>query len=226
MNEFYAIEPIGGMIFGTKWAYADIIEPSNSGPSQKCPVCGGAVGRLKWLPPHKIKLSSAKPDKWGDFVWGAGFPLLVSSKFKSIYNQEGLTGIDNFSDPVEIVRIGTLKSGVYPTPPPIYHLIQVPWGGANQDDAASGLTHERPEEIKCSYCRVGVTWRKQERVVIEEGSWNGKDIFKPRKAPVKFLTSKKFKQIIETYQLTNIWFIPAEKYAYDERRTGLWYVNE
>jgi len=226
MNKFYVIKPIGGIMFGTKWAYAEKIKPYNIGSVQKCPVCEGAVSLMKWLPPYKIKLSSAKPSKWGDFLWGATSSLLVSSKFKYIYNQEGLTGIEEFSEQVEIVRMGTLKSGEFPTSPPIYHLIQVPWGGANQDDAASGLTHERPEEIKCSYCRNDFTWRKQERIVIEEDTWNGSDIFIARNSPAMFMVSERFKKISEKYQLTNVWFIPAEKYAYDDRRTGLWYVNE
>jgi len=226
MNKFFVIEPADGKMFGTKWAYAESLEPSNIGDSQKCPVCGGAVSLRRWLPPHRIKLSSGKPSKWGDFVWGAGFPLLVSSKFKEIYEREGLTGIEEFSSPVEIVRMGTLKSGQFPVPPPTYHLIHVPWGGANQDDVASGLTHVRPEVITCAFCRVGVTGRKLERVVIEEGSWNGSDIFKPRNAPVPFMVSECFKQVVENHKLTNILIIPADKYAYDERRPGLWYVKD
>lgn len=226
MNMFYVLKPEEGIRFGRKWAYAEALEPSIIGDSQKCPVCGGAVSLRKWLPPHRIKLSSAKPGKWGDFVWGAGFPLLVSSKFKEIYDREGLTGIAEFSVPVEIVRMGTLKSGQFPFPPPIYHLIHVLWGGANQDDVASGLSHENPEVIKCAFCRVGVTWRKQEKVILEEDSWNGSDIFKPRNAPVPFMVSRRFRELADSYDFKNIWLIPAEKYGYDERRPGLWYVND
>lgn len=119
-----------------------------------------------------------------------------------------------------------MKSGQFPIPPPTYHLIHIPWGGANQDDAASGLIHEQPEVINCPFCRVGVTWRKQDRVIIEEGSWNGSDIFKPRNAPVPFMVSERFRLLVENFQLTNIWLIPAEQYAYDERRRGLWYVKD
>lgn len=215
-----------GYYFGRKWAYADQLDPVIFSGGEYCPECKAAVGGRIWIPPHRIKLSSAKPEKWGDFVWGAGFPLLVSSKFKEIYEREGLSGIGEFSPPVEVVRMGTLKSGQFPIPPPIYHLIHVPWGGANQDDTASGLKHELPEKITCAFCRSGVTWRKQERVVVEEGSWDGSDVFRPRKAPVDFMVSERFKDIADSYEFQNIWLIPAEKYGYDERRPGLWYVNE
>jgi hypothetical protein len=226
MSKFYVIEPADGKMFGTKWTYADLLPPINTGNSEKCPVCGGAVSQRRWLPPFRVKLSSAKPNKWGDFVWGAGFPLLVSKKFKGIYEQEGLTGIDEFSAEVEIVRMGTLKTGQFSISPPTYYLIHVPWGGANQDDVASGLIHDHPKVKICSFCRNGVTKRKQDRVVIEEGSWNGNDIFKPRNAPVPFAVSERFKKIIENYHLNNIWLIPAEKFAYDEMRPRLWFVHE
>lgn len=222
---FYVIEPEGGKRFGTNWAYGESSQLENIGESQKCPVCGGAVGMRRWLPPHRVKLSSANPKKWGDFVWGAGFLLMVSSKFKDIYEREQLSGIEEFSNPVEIVRVGKLKSGQFSTSPPLYHLIHVPWGGANQNDTASGLTHEKPKAIVCNYCRVGVSWRKQEGVIIEEGSWNGKDIFKPRNAPVPYMVSERFKHVAEDYQLSNIWMIPTDRFCYDERRWGLWYVK-
>ena len=226
MNKFFVLKAEKGLSFGPLWAYAEEVGESNVGKSQKCPVCGGPVSFLKWLPPYRIKISSTKPDKWGDFMWGAGFPLLISSNFKSIYDQEGLTGIAEIAPVVEVVRMGKLKTGQFPVAPPEYHLIHILWGGANQDDAASGLAHEEPEKIKCQYCRMGVTWRKQERIVIEEDSWDGSDIFVPRNAPIQFMVSEKFKRVAEDYHLTNAWFIPAEKYAYDERRRGLWYVNE
>lgn len=226
MNKFFVLEPEEGVMFGRKWAYAEPLKPNNTGDSQKCPVCGDPVGALRWLPPHRIKLSSAKSEKWGDFVWGAGFPLLVSTAFKEVYEQEGLTGISDFSPPVEVVRMGTLKSGQFPNPPPTYHLIHVPWGGANQDDTASGLRRELPEKITCAYCRSGFSWKKQDRIVIEEGSWDGSDIFEPRNAPIQFMVSERFKHIADNYKFKNMWLIQAEKYGYDERRRGLWYVND
>jgi len=125
-----------------------------------------------------------------------------------------------------VVRMGSLKSGQFPNPPPSYHLIHVPWGGANQDDIASGLKRELPEKVKCTYCRSGFSWKKQDRIVIEENSWDGSDIFKPRNAPVQFMVSERFKHIADKYEFKNFWLIPAENYGYDERGTELWYVND
>lgn len=226
MTNFYVLKPDGGIRFGTKWAYADQVDPVRQGDYDKCPVCGSPVSALRWLPPHRIKLSSAKPEKWGDFLWGAGFDLMVSDRLRGIYEAQGLTGITTFYPPAEIVRVGRGETGYLPSCLPVYHLIEVVWNGANQDDTASGVVHERPEKIKCSYCRVGASNRKQDGIIIEEGSWTGTDIFTPRGAPVRIMVSERFKQVVEAYGLKNAWLIPTEKYAYDAHRPGLWYVRE
>jgi hypothetical protein len=225
MNNFYVLKPEEGIRFGTKWAYADKVEPINRGPCEECPVCGEVVSLKKWLLPHRIKLSSAKPEKLGDFLWGAGF-LLVSSRFKDIYEDKGLNGIDYFSDPVEIVRIGKNKTGDFPSIPPKYHLINVPWGEANLDDAASGVILENPEKIKCKYCRIGPSAFRLSQIVIEAESWKGADILLPRGGIGDFIVSERFKQIAEKYQLKNLWLIPAANYGFDTQRQPLWYIHD
>ena len=219
--KFYALKPEEGIRFGTRWAYADQVDPVLRGESEKCPVCGGAVGGRRWLPPHRVKLSSAKPEKWGDFVWGAGFLLIVSERFKELYERERLTGIRVFS-PVEVVRVGKRKSGDLPPGLPVYYLIEIVWGGANQDDIASRVVWEK--EPTCSYCRAGGHLIKREGIILEEGSWSGVDIFRARGAAGVILVSERFKEVVERYGLKNAWFIPAEKFAWDERRPGLWYI--
>jgi hypothetical protein len=224
MRSFYVLKPQGGVRFGTKWAYADQVDPVHMGEGEKCPVCGSPVVGLRWLPPHRIKLSSVKPDKWGDLVWGAGFDLIVSARFKAAYEAEGLSGISVFHPPVEIVRVGRGKTGELPHSLPVYHLIEVVWGGANQDDVASEVVRERP--ATCSYCRVNGFPRRQQRIAIEEASWTGADIFMPRGAPVRIMVTERFQRVVERHKLKNHWLIPAEKYAYDDHRRGLWYVRE
>ena len=226
MNHFYVLEPEKGKLFGIQWAYADLIAPVNRGEYDRCPACGGAVSGLRWIEPRRVKLSSAKPEKWGDFIWGAGFPLIVSERFKTVYEAERLTGIAEFSLPVEVTRVGTRKKGDFPALLPDYHLVSVPWGGANQDDVASEVVHEKPEKIVCAYCRLGVSWRKQPRIIIEENTWDGSDIFRPRGAPIQFMVSERFKEVAEAHSFKNIWLIPSEKYGYDVRRPGLWYIHE
>ena len=219
---FYVLKPDGGIRFGTKWAYADQVDPVLRGEAPKCPVWGGFVGGLSWLPPHRARLSTANHDKWGDFVWGAGFALLVSARFKVAYEAESLKGITRFHPPVEIVRVGRKKAEDAPSSLPTYHLIDVVWKGANQDDLASGVMHERP--VPCSYCRVGGFPRRQSSIAIENGSWTGADVFTPKGAPVEVMVSERFKKVLAAYELKNAWLVPAERYAYDDHHRGLWYL--
>jgi hypothetical protein len=224
MNDYYVLAPEEITFFGRKWAYAEVVKPVNYGDCEYCPVCHRPVSSRKWLPPYKVRLSNRKPERWGDFVWGAGFSLLVSSRFKGIYESEGLKGIDEFSEPVEITGAGTIKSSMLPVLP-VYHHIHVPWGGANQDDVASHMQHEHPEKRVCSFCKVGVTNSKQDRIVIEENSWDGSDIFTPRGGPTPFMVSERFKYIVEQYKLMNVLLIPAEKFGYDPLSLEPWYIN-
>lgn len=225
MDKFFILRPEGGITSGGQWASASSFDPPTLGNSQKCPVCGKPVTARRWMPPHQVILSRARPSKWGDFMWGPASSLLVSHNFKQLYELEGLTGISSFSDPVQIIRMGALKKGQFPAAPPVYHLLHVLWGGANQDDTASGLKLSHPADVKCTHCRSVRTGRSQDRVVIQPGSWNGKDVFIPRNAPVPFLVTERFKQMVQDHHLSNAWFIPAEYYAYDSTRWGQWYVN-
>lgn len=227
MEKFYVIES-DGLRFGTRWAYGDDIPPINLNDCQYCPVCGQPVTSLKWLPPYRVKLSSADPEKWGDLLWGSGFALMVSAKFKGIYEKEGLTGIKEFSQPAEIVRVGKLKTGIFPTMPPDYYLIDVPWDGANQDDIASEVEwYGPPREQFCPYHNRGhYLFRKQKRIVIEAGSWKGDDIFKARQAPAPFIATEHFKQIVDKYRLKNLLLIPADKYGYDDNHSIPWFIQE
>jgi len=218
---FYVLKPEEGIRFGTKWAYADQVDPvRRSEEGERCPVCGKPVAPLRWLPPHRVKLSSEKPEKWGDFVWGAGFRLLVSDRFKAAYEQERLSGIETFQ-PVEVARVGRRKSGDLPPELPTYYLIGIVWGGAKVDEIASKVVWKR--EPTCSYCRLGYKV-KSEGIILEEGSWKGVDIFIPRGPSGSILVTERFKEMVERHRLRNAWFIPAEKYGWDESRPGLWYV--
>ena len=225
MSAFYIFEPENGDLFGTKWAYGETINAEFSDP-QACPKCGAYVSGGYWLPPLDIYLSSAKEDRWGDFIWGAGFTMVVSERFKRLYETEGLSGVTEFRE-VNIVKVGKRKTGDFTgLALPRYYDFSILWGKASQDDKKSGLTHEKPEQIKCSYCRSGVSYRKQKGIFLEEGSWEGDDIFKPRNSPVDYMVTEKFRQVVLDHKLKNFWFIPAEKYVYDERHSPIYYMAE
>jgi hypothetical protein len=65
MNDFYVLKPAGGIRFGKKWAYADLVDPVNRGDSEKCPLCNGPVSGRKWLPPLVDFLQVPGTGSWG-----------------------------------------------------------------------------------------------------------------------------------------------------------------
>jgi hypothetical protein len=225
MTGFFVLEPVENY-FGTKWAYGEEVDPVNLGEVDWCPVCGGVISLKPWLPPYRAKLSTAKPEKWGDFLWVGGTSLAVSARFREIYDKEEMRGIESFSGPIDIVRYGTRKAGDFPVTRPEYFVIRVPWGGANQDDVASGVNRQNPEVIKCQYCRTGWSKHTQPRIVIEEGSWDGGDIFRARGTPTRYMVSAKFQAVCEKHRVTNVWLILDQEYAYDESHSLNWYVNK
>jgi hypothetical protein len=231
MTQFYLLLPDekNGMIFGYKWAYGNHEQPSLVGEAQQCPVCNRMIGPRRWLPPHRISLSKASPKKWGDFLW-VSLDLMVSARFMEIYEKEKLTGIVEVDPTAEIIRTGTKKLAEIPAPLPEYHLIHIPWGGANQDDFASGVAYLHPEEVTCQYCRSGSIGQRQEKIMIEDGSWNGADIFWARHAPWHYIVSERFKEVVEVCKLANFWLLPSERFAIDtfpgNTRMGGWYIHE
>lgn len=223
--QFYVLQPVGGLMFGTRYAYGEPVKPAYTDVGMPvCPACHQTVGMLKWLPPHQVKLSSADPRKWCDFVWGAGFNLLASSRFREIYEQEGLKGIVLFYPQAEIVRIGNRKTGELPSNLPVYHETEIEMLGPELDMVASSVVLSRGSTERCHYCHIVLNGRKlrQERVVINPLSWQGEDIFAPRGNP-QFIVSERFRRVVEGNGLTNASFIPCEKYAYKE---PYWFVRD
>lgn len=221
--QFFILKPIGGIRFGRKWAYGDQVEPIVRGPGQDCPICDRPIGGFEWLPPHQVKLSSAKPEKWGDFLWGAGFSLMISNQFKQLYEAEGLNGIEHFYPPATIIRAGTRKSGDFPYGTPIYHLVSIRWNGANLDDNASEVERKPAKPPPCPYHRGSIV--SLDRIALQPDSWDGSDIFLAGGGlNSAIMVSERFHGVVEKYKLTNAWLIPAEKYAY--REIGGWYVSD
>lgn len=214
--DFYVLQP-DGMMFGTKWAYGELIKPVSFGEAPMCPVCHSRpVASRAWLEPRKIRLSSSKPAKWGDLVWGAGFAFLVSGKMKHAYLQYKLTGIETFLPPVEIYQAGKKAPHALPDLP-LYYPVQIELLGANINDIESEVLRN-PHH--CHYCRGDVISIK--KVVVNEASWHGSDIFVARGLYGVILISDKFKKIVEMEGLTNIHLIPATEFNYDYRNPLPW----
>ncbi len=128
-------------------------DESRTGDAPKCELCGRHIGALTWLPPYRVELE-LWDSVFGDIAFGPGDNLLVSERFKTLWDERGLTGLQGF-DPVEVVKAKRHK-GNQPdlSEQPNYYCVSVARSQAAIDVAESGL--EREDSELCPACRSGL----------------------------------------------------------------------
>jgi hypothetical protein len=80
------------------------------------------------------------------------------------------------------------------------------------DQIASEFVHESP--VSCNECRVG-SIKRWARIVLEEGSWSGEDVFFARGLCGQIITSERFKEFFDRNRINNGIVISAAKYSHD-----------
>lgn len=180
------------------------------GDSPHCPQCHKGFGALSWLPPYRGELDLVG-EGFGDLVRGAGNDLLMTERMAEAFQKEGLKGLSGF-EPVEIVRV--LKRGRRkPLVPPKYFRVSPAFLSAAVDEARSRLQRQKP--IDCDYCRARAGLRSVYGFALEEGSWNGGDIFRPRGLTGMVVVSERFERFVTAHGFTNLELTPIEKYVLD-----------
>jgi len=183
----------------------------NQGDADQCEQCGAYVSMLRWLPPYRVTLELFG-ERFGDFVFGTGNDFLVSQKFRDVYFRTRLTGLTGF----DIVTVTNIKSmrvprhKSFPQPPAYFRVCPVR-GEAAIDIVASGLEWEKPPT--CPRCKTGIK-KRWKRLVLEQGTWTGEDVFAPRGLSCIMVTQR-FKDACEQNGITNAVFIPAESAGHD-----------
>jgi len=179
-----------------------------TGEAPMCETCGRAIGPLRWEPPFEVEMRF-----WGKYHGDIAFPtgddLLVSERFKNLFLQTGLTGLHGFF-PAEVVKVvpkRMLKRL------PRYYVARVQRANAAINAEASGI--DREEGVVCETCREGGLLKSTKRVVIEEGTWQGEDVFIARGLQGTIITSERFKQFCSIGAFKNVPLIDALEYSFD-----------
>ncbi len=74
--------------------------------------------------------------------------------------------------------------------------------------------------IKCSWCRyTGID--AIDGLALEEGTWNGEDVFRPRGLWGVIIVSERFMRFAERHAMSHFTLVPIEKYVVDP--LGLYY---
>ncbi len=203
---FYVIESsVEKVPFETEFFY---LKPHRNGDAPRCPVCGDYIGSLTSLPPYNIEL-----ELWdrgfGDISFGPGDNLLVSGRFKALWHEQELTGLDGFH-PVEIVKVKRHER--FQGDPPNYYLAEICRSEATIDQTASGFEWEKPPT--CDLCKEGSIKRWKKHLIVSN-TWKGENIFRPRGLSGSIMTDQRFKEFVEQFRITNCYLISAEEYSYD-----------
>ena len=186
-------------------------EAVRKGDAPRCPVCGAFVGMLESLPPIRVELET-----WGSEFGDCAFWLdsfLVSERFADAYRSSGLQGLTGFHQ-VEVLSHRTY--GGVRTDPPIYFFVIPKVGSARIDAEASGVEWDSDSRSKCTNCRSGGgTLKRWKRIILDEASWQGDDIFYPYVIPGTLTVSSRFKAWADKHEFSNLILVPAIKSSHD-----------
>ena len=179
-------------------------EHSNFGSeAPKCAECGRFTGMLPWLPPYRVELEAWGPE-YGDYVRGLLPSFLISECLQSLIEENGVSEITSI-DPVEVVSVQKHRrvKGVIPQ----YYLATACHDGAMIDEAQSGF--KRAGHPICPACRGGDVVFRYRRLIVQDKTWNGSDIFVSGDASAILVTDR-IKCLSESAGLKFLVFVPAE----------------
>jgi hypothetical protein len=180
------------------------------GPAPRCPQCGDSVGSLTWQPPFQGELE-LHGKAFGDLIKCSGDDLLATEHFAAAFTAEGLAGLSGFH-PVEILQVRRRHRSAKPSPPPRYLAVTAAYGQPALDLERSRLHTSAP--VTCTWCRdTGVD--AIDGLAMEEGTWSGEDIFRPRGLSGVILVSERFMRFAQRHALSHFTFVPIEKYVWD-----------
>jgi hypothetical protein len=134
------------------------------------------------------------------------------------WHEYQLTGMDRLF-PITVSRMGTTRKS-NDAPRPKLLGIDVPHMLARVEHDRMGV--EWSQQPGVNHCRVcgpggggnGGTRRSWQRVVVEEQSWSGEDLFFAINFPGTILVSERAAAVIRGEGWTNVTATPAEEYAY------------
>ena len=188
-------------------SYASGMKPEHIGDAPRCPACQACIGMLPWLPPYRAEIV-VQGRLLGDVVNVIATGLLVSDRFRSAWEAEGLRGIDEFS-PLERLRVRPARFGRRPL---TYFHITPRYFGTQVDLSRSLIEYDRP--VTCNKCKSGDV-DSVRGFAIDEASWSGEDLYLAWGMSGEIIVSDRVRQLRDTYELTNVNLSPVEEYLLD-----------
>lgn len=187
--------------------YVERIEPIHRGKPPQCDVCGRAIGLASWLPPLRVAVHASSAG-FTDISRSNQVDLLVSERFRKSWIKAGLQGISEFSA-LESLQLHSPRK---PRRKIAYYHIAPEMSTTAIDLEHSSIQYFRP--ISCAHCKTEVV-KKIDRLVIDEKTWTGADIFYPRYLHEFIVVSDRFLEMCETFGIEKVHSTPIDKYVWD-----------
>jgi hypothetical protein len=182
--------------------------PKNTTPAPVCDRCGLAIGARVWVQPYRVRLK-LYGENFGDFVFCSVTDILVSEGFLDAYTRSDLKGFVGF-EKVEVLGF-VAKHRKYLNEIPTYYHVRSTNTKTSIDEWASHVVRFEPP--RCSECRIGGI-KKVEKIIIDENTWTGEDVFFVRGLPGMNVISERFFECCTKNKITGANFIPAESYSW------------
>jgi hypothetical protein len=98
-----------------------------------------------------------------------------------------------------------------------YFAVTACFGRGAVDEGRSRLRRTTP--VTCSECRsTGID--AIHGLVLEPGTWQGEDLFRPRGEQGSILASERFAEFVQRHGFTNMKLTPTQEYVWDPDEKG------
>jgi hypothetical protein len=203
MMPFFVLHPVVGSERETEFGETP---PVHLGAAPECPKCGSFVGSKPWLPPYRA-IVKGHGHELGDVAFGVGSSLLVSEALRRAWETAGLRGIVRFAELDELqVRPAKLASN-----PVRFFQASVEYGTTSVDEQKSII--DRSGAVKCQQCKTGGVLRSIHGFSIDEGTWDGQDLFYAWGLPGTIIVTDAVRQLASRLALKNVNLTAVEDYT-------------
>jgi len=187
--------------------YKDFVRlsPNRAKAFPECPRCHCRIGPWEWLRPFRVKTTKSRC--FGD-LFTDKMVLTVSQGFREAAVAAQLKGLSFWDDHLEVYRSGSALFSQAPT----YHVVHRNYSFTRIDPSGSGLVVQ--ELVGCEHCNV-MTRARVERLVIDELTWNGDDIFWPTGLYGACVVTSRFVEVVAQGSFANFTFIHQDEYVED-----------
>jgi hypothetical protein len=179
-------------------SYLEVVGNISRANAPSCADCGVPLGRFKRIPPFKYKVVRRN---LCDLI-SEGGAFAVSPRFMDAFVESPLRGLEFWDEPIELTNSDA-----------IYYMAQPAYTRTLIDVEASGAVISKVHG--CDKCGKA-SYKKTDRIVIREESWEGEDVFFLSSLSGPVLVTQAFVDFVDVNRFSNFSYIHQDDYHFDD----------